>query len=177
MLTRVIFLFAFLTIAEGVALAQKPGSTLDPDKGARSSDSGIMTGTPEEEMLARQVVRAAEKEREENLDRAREAAQLSTEIRDSYARHKVFGRTEIKKLERLEKITRRIRSEAGGSDGEVTIDDPPREVEEALARLAEISEKMRQVVEKTSRYVVYASVIERANEALEIMRYLRAFSR
>jgi hypothetical protein len=176
MLTRVIFLAAFLITAEGFVLAQKSGTAPDMDKGARSSSSGIMTGTPEEEMLARAEVRAAEKERAENLDRAREAAQLSTEIRDSYARHKVFSRTEIKKLERLEKITRRIRSEAGGSDGEVTIDDPPREVEQALARLAEISEKMRQVVEKTSRYVVNATVIERANEALEMMRYLRTFS-
>lgn len=177
MLTRVIFLSAFFAIAGGVVLAQSPGTTPDPDKRARSSKSSIMTGTPEEEMLARQKLWADEKEREENLERAREAAQLSTEIRDTYARSKVFSRTEIKKLERLEKVTRRIRSEAGGSDGEVTIDDPPREVEQALTRLAEISEKMRQVVEKTSRHVVYASVIERANEALEIMRYLRAFAR
>jgi hypothetical protein len=177
MVIRVIFLAALLTITCSVAPAQKASTAPDQDKGARSSNSGIMTGTPEEEMLARQELRAAEKVRTENLDRAREAAQLSTEIRDSYARHKIFGRTEIKKLERLEKITRRIRSEAGGSDGDVVIDDPPQEVEQALARLAEISEKMRQVVEKTSRHVVYASVIERANEALEIMRYLRSFSR
>ncbi len=128
-------------------------------------------------MLARQDVRAAEKDHLENLERAREAAQLSTEIRDAYLRNKAFSRIEQKKLERLEKVTRKIRSEAGGSDGEVTIEDVPTQIEPALARIAEISDKMRKVVEKTPRQVVSASVIERANELLEIIHYLRTFTR
>ncbi|HUQ30832.1 MAG TPA: hypothetical protein VM095_01875, partial [Pyrinomonadaceae bacterium] len=146
------------------------------EKNSRNRDSGILVGTPEEEMLARRDVRAAEKDHQENLERAREAAQLSTEIRDSFLHNKAFSRVEEKKLERLEKLTRKIRSEAGGSDGEVTLDDVPTQMEPAVTRLAEISDKMRKVVEKTPRQVISAAAIERANELLEIIRYIRRFT-
>lgn len=126
--------------------------------------------------MARQNIKTAEKDYQENVERAREAAQLSTEIRDSFLHNKAFGRTEQKKLERLEKITRKIRNEAGGSDAEVTIENPPAQMEPALSRLAEISDKLRKGVEKTPRQVISASVIESANEALEVIRVIRNFT-
>lgn len=189
MLFRTLLLLALATglsvavqaqMGEKPARAQRnPNASVSAEKSApsRNNDSKIMVGSPEAEMMARQDVRAAEKDHLENLERAREAAQLSAEIRDAYLHNKAFGRIEQKKLERLEKITRKIRSEAGGSDGEVTIEDVPTQVEPALMRIAEISEKMRKVVEKTPRQVVSASVIERANELLEIIHYLRTFAR
>jgi hypothetical protein len=186
MLFRTLLLLALVTSFSVVAQAQgrkrlppqqNPNDSVSAEKASPNNDSKIMVGTPEAEMLARQDVRAAEKDHEENVERAREAAQLSTEIRDAYLHNKAFSRTEQKKLERLEKITRKIRSEAGGSDGEVTIENVPTQIEPALARIAEISDKMRKVVEKTPRQVVSASVIERANELLEIIHYLRTFTR
>lgn len=186
MLFRTLLLLTFVIGLSCVAQAQSrkparsvrnPNDAVSAEKATPGPDSNIMVGSPEAEMLARQDVRAAEKDHQENLERAREAAQLSTEIRDAYLHNKAFSRTEQKKLERLEKITRKIRSEAGGSDGEVTIEDVPTQIEPALTRIAEISEKMRNVVEKTPRQVVSASVIERANELLEIIHYLRTFTR
>jgi hypothetical protein len=135
-----------------------------------------MTGTPEEEMTARREIKAAEKNRQENLERAREAAQLGSEINNAFIKNQTLGRTEIKKLERLEKLTRRIRSETGGSDGDVTIENPPQKLESALSRLAELSEAMRKGVEKTPRQVISAYVIERTNEVLEILRFVRSFT-
>jgi vacuolar-type H+-ATPase subunit I/STV1 len=178
----------FLALAIGIvnvaqAQGERPGRPKQTsnrptrEKTRGNNDPDIMMGSPEAEMLMRQDIKAAEKDYEENLDRAREAAQLSTEIRDTYLHHKAFGRIEQKKLERLEKVTRKIRSEAGGSDGDVTLEDTPTQIEPALMRLAEVSEKMRKVVEKTPRHVVSTAVIERANEMLEIIRYIRTFTR
>jgi hypothetical protein len=186
MLFRTLLLLALAIGLAGAAQAQiqKPGATqqnpndsMSAEKAKSGKDSSIMVGSPEEEMMARQDLRAAEKDHQENLERAREAAQLSAEIRDAYLHNKALGRTEQKKLERLEKITRKIRSEAGGSDGEVTLENVPTQIEPTLARIAEISEKLRKVVEKTPRQVVSASVIERTNELLEIIHYLRNFMR
>ena len=185
-LFRALFVVALVTVISlpAHAQSQKQGraaqDTKDPasaEQGNNSTDSKIMVGSPEAEMLARRDVKAAEKEHQENLERAREAAQLSTEIRDSFLNNKALGRNEVKKLERLEKITRKIRSEAGGSDGDATLEYVPMELEPSLSRLAEISDKMRKGVEKTPRQVVSASVIERANEVLEIIRYLRSLPR
>lgn len=128
-------------------------------------------------MLARRELKFAEKERRENLERAREAAQLATEIQNSFLKNQTLSRTEVKKIERLEKLTRRIREAAGGSDGDVTIENPPRQLDSALQRIAELSEAMRMGVEKTPRQVISALVIERTNELLEIIRFARAMTR
>lgn len=128
-------------------------------------------------MLARRELKFAEKERRDNLERAREAAQLGTEVQNAFLKNQTLSRTEIKKIERLEKLTRRIRDEAGGSDGDVTIENPPRQLDSALQRIAELSEVLRQGVEKTPRQVVSALVIERTNELLEIIRFVRAMTR
>jgi vacuolar-type H+-ATPase subunit I/STV1 len=186
MLLRTLFLLALVISFNGAAQAQQVRQA-QPSKDAVSAergaprpdipDSRIRIGSPEAEMLARQDLKAAEKDHRENLERAREAAQLSTEIRDAYLHNKMFSRVEEKKLERLEKLTRKIRSEAGGSDGEATLENVPAQIEPALARLTEVTDKMCKGVEKTPRQVVSAGVIERANELLEIIRYIRTFTR
>ena len=186
MLLRTLFLLALVTTLNCVAQAQSgrpirprqsPVDSGSAEKATSGADTRIEMGSPEQEMLMRQNLKAAEKDHRENLERAREARQLSTEILDAYLHNKALGRNEVKKLERLEKITRKIRSEAGGSDGEALLENPPAQIEPALERLAEISDKMRHGVEKTPRQVISASVIERANEVLEIIRYIRTFTR
>ena len=179
---RVVLLAVFFACSALVGMGQAqvpPQNSNDSgsaDKNARPGDSKTMTGTPEAEMLARSEIKAAEKEYKENLDRAREAAQLSTEIRDAFSNTKAFSRTEQKKLERLEKITRKLRNGAGGSDAELTDAEAPSLLEPALARLAELTDKLRKGVEKTPRQVISAAVIERANEVLEIIRAVRSIT-
>src|SRR3954470_24896884 len=120
MLFRVLLLSVLITCAFDLADGQQsdplnnPNDSISADKGARSRRQKDLIGDPQQEMLARREIETAEKDHRENVDRAREAAQLSTEIRDSFVNNKALGRNEVKKLERLEKITRKIRSEAGG---------------------------------------------------------------
>ncbi|MDT4967676.1 MAG: hypothetical protein QOJ64_2413 [Acidobacteriota bacterium] len=163
-------------VAQEQAPAQNANVSAPRTKTSDPSDAKIMTGTPEAEMLARREIKAAEKDYKENLERAREAAQLGAEMRDAFMNTKDFSRTEQKKLERLEKITRKLRNEAGGSDAELTVEDPPSLLEAALARLAELTDTLRKGVEKTPRQVISAAVIERANEVLEIIRVVRTIT-
>ena len=53
----------------------------------------------------------------------------------------------------------------------------PYHLESALDRLAEISVELRKMVEKTPRQVISASLIERTNQLLEVVRYVRTFTR
>lgn len=162
--------------AQNQSSSQNPNDSFGADKDARRSNRDLL-GSPEDEMLIRQKIKADEKGYQENVERAREAAQLSAEVRDAFLSNKTLGRTEEKKLERLEKITRKIRSQAGGSDVSDALDDPPAQIEPALARLAEVSDKLRKGVEKTPRQVISAAVIEHANEVLELIRAIHSFSR
>lgn len=170
MSSRIILLLLFFIIGATAANAQSRGSSASGDP--FSDEAQIV-----EEMRVRWEIKYAEKTRLENLERAREAAQLGSELHNAYARAQVFSQAEKKKLDRLEKVTRKIRSMAGGTDGDVTIENMPSQIEPALKRLAELSDELRKAVEKTPRHVVSASVIERANEVLEVIRYLRSWTR
>jgi hypothetical protein len=174
MLNRtLLFLIALvaLTAFSGAAQAQTTRPQSSNDQAERDYDT--MLGSPAREMRARLEIERAEKLRRENLERAREVAQLGTELQDSFTSHKTLEHTELKKLERMEKLTRRIRSEAGGSDDEEPLKDAPSGLDVALTRIAELSGGLRKGVEKTPRLVISASVIEQANELLELISFVR----
>ena len=178
---RLLEVISFVFVCSIVVYAQtkpppnsKPDDPMNAGKG-NSSDDGPALGPMEEEMRAKRAIKFAEKEYHENLDRAREVAQLGTQVRDSYKQSKAIGRDDLKKLERLEKLTKRIRSEAGGSDEDISPGDVPNELEPAISRLAEVAESLRKVVEKTPRQVISAAVIEQANVILQLVRFARRF--
>ena len=133
-------------------------------------------GSPTEEMLGRAAIKNLEENHKETVERAREAAQLGAELRSVFRKGQPLGRDELKKLERMEKLSRSIRGRVGGSDDDDPLADPPRDLEAAFGRLADTSEDLRKSVEKTSRHVVSAAVIERANDLLQLIRVIRAFT-
>ncbi|HKS27330.1 MAG TPA: hypothetical protein VJS44_05895 [Pyrinomonadaceae bacterium] len=181
MLLRTLLFLSLVMTCAHVAQAQSRPTVNDSVNAAQSkpggSDRGPDLGTPEEEMRARNEIKIAEKERQENLERAKEVAQLGAEIRDGFTKSQSIGAIEIKKLERLEKLARRIRSRAGGSDDDEPLDNVPASLAPAVSRLADTSEALFKGVEKTPRMVISTVVIERANELLEIIRFIRTNSR
>lgn len=168
MSSRILLLLLFSVLFTISASAQTRPNFPDPSEGENATL---------EEMRVRWEIKYAEKSRLENLDRAREVAQLGSELYNSYTSNKTFGSTEKKKLDRLEKVTRKIRSQAGGSDGEMKDEDRPTQLDSALKRLAEVSAALKKAVEKTPRQVVSATVIERSNEVLELIRFVRLHTR
>ena len=73
----------------------------------------------------------------------------------------------------LEKLTKRVRNEAGGSDTEADVKDIPADTGAAVKRVAEMAEDLRKLVEKTPRHVISAAVIEQANKLIGIIQYVR----
>lgn len=133
--------------------------------------------TPEREMMSRAVIKHEEAVHRENLERAKENAELGAQLLDTFGRYKALSREDVKKLERMEKLSRKIRGGVGGSDDDAELKDPPRDLADALKRLAEMSEDLRKSVEKTTRHVVSAAVIERSNELIELIRHIRTITR
>ncbi len=130
-------------------------------------------GSPEIEMRARNALKAEKKQYDENLARAREASQLATQLVEAYKAKQVFGPEDSKKLERLEKLTRKIRNEAGGSETDADVKDIPTPMESAVKCTAELADDLRKLVEKTPRHVISASVIDQANKLLGLIQHLR----
>ncbi len=130
-------------------------------------------GSPESEMHARNILRAEKKQYDENLARAREASELATQLVSAYEARKVFNSDDGKKLERLEKLTKRIRNEAGGSESQPDTKDLPQAFGAIVKQVGELADGLRKLVEKTPRHVISASVIDQANKLLGLIQHVR----
>ena len=87
-----------------------------------------------------------------------------------------MSRDSSNKIDRLEKLTRKIRDEAGGDDQEVQLDKRPSNVPAALNQIAESAELLSKDVQNTPRQVVSASVIGNANVLLELIKIVRTLT-
>ena len=130
-------------------------------------------GSPENEMRARQVLKAEKKQYDENVARAREVSYLASEVVRAYEAKKTFNSEDAKKFERLEKLAKRIRNEAGGSDTEPDVKDIPAVMDAAVKKVAEMADDLRKLVEKTPRHVISAAVIDQANKLLGLLQHVR----
>ena len=119
------FIFALASFSFGQSSAGKPPPT--PPSNPPPSDNPIIPekkqsdtrfGSPENEMRSKAILKDEKKKYEENLGRAREVSDLAVELSDRYLSNKTLNSDDSKKLERIEKLTKRIRNEAGGSESE-----------------------------------------------------------
>ncbi|MDQ3908140.1 MAG: hypothetical protein M3268_07330 [Acidobacteriota bacterium] len=166
------FALCALTVAQQPQPAKLPPHPL-PDATAHSRDDDDGQSSPTEEMLKSIELRRSEETYKENLERARETAQLGADVRDTFKRQKSLAADDLKKLARIEKLARSIRNDAGGGDDDSKIDDPPSNLGAAIERLADLCEDFRKKVEKTPRNVVSASVINSANRLIELTRLIK----
>jgi len=173
MIASVVLFLATVTQAQSSRDPGVPPSAV-PGK-ADSSDTNF--GSPENEMRSKLLLKAEKKQYDENVARAREVSQLGSQVQESFAAKKLFASDEGKKLERLEKLTRRIRNEAGGSESDAEVKDIPGEIEAAVKRLADVAEELYKLVEKTPRHVVSAAVIDQANKLIGLVQRLRNSNR
>ncbi|HZJ45124.1 MAG TPA: hypothetical protein VFD63_15225 [Pyrinomonadaceae bacterium] len=148
---------------------------MSADKSAISDDPRPMT-TFEEELKAKRAIKLAEKEHEENLKRAREISDIAKQLQASFKSKSMLDRDDSKRLDRLEKLTKKIRGEAGGESEEVEIINRPTDTEKAVTQIAEKAASLSENVQKTPRQVVSASVIGSANVLLELIRMARSFN-
>lgn len=176
----IIFGVALLVLSASAATAQITPSTprppLPPPRSddPRERDQSPM-GTFEEEIRAKRAIKLAEKDHEENVERAKEIIQLAKTLQAALKDKTAIDRDSSKKLDRLEKLTKKIRSEAGGEDEEVKIVDRPADITAAINQIAESAETLSKEVQDTPRQVISASMIGKANVLLELIRLLRAF--
>ena len=167
---------AVLCLLTSAAVAQNKGSqkavSIDTEK-ASPDDPDRGMSTLEEEMRAKREIKAAEREYQENLDRARELSVLGTSIVTSFKEKNALDREDLKKLEKVEKLAKGIRSAAGGSEDDVEMDKPPKDLNSAVDMLGDLSKSLKDKVEKTPKHVISAAVIDEANVLLQLIRIVR----
>lgn len=180
MLRRTFFFCALVAgLAPGI-FAQRPSSSPPPPSNPlaeRDSPPSLRPGSTaseaEDEMKVKREIKLLQKEHEETVQHAQEAAELGEQILNSYQAGKNVSQADHKKLDKLERLVRKIRNQAGGSSGDEKPEPWKSDLESAFKGVAELSAKLRKEVEKTPRQVVSASIIEQANNLLELIQYVR----
>ena len=177
---RAVSILIFAVLFGGIVAVAQVSTTTPPrpiDATTKGQDDPRPLTTFEEELRAKRAIKMAEKDHEDNLKRAREIAQIGKELRETLKDKSVIDRDSLRKVERLEKLTKKIRSEAGGEDEEVTIENKPSDLCDVVTQVAEASKELSKDVHETPRQVVSASVIGKANVLLELLKMVRSFVR
>lgn len=167
-------LIAQVSLNAQVVRPPTPPTTMTADKSRPDSDEQAPTQL-DLDLRAKRAIKYAEKEHQENLTRAREASELGNALAAAFKQNQALGSADLKKLERLEKITKKIRNEAGASDEDFELEQKPCDLAEAVDSVAKVSTSLSEKVLKTPRRVVSTSIIEDSNVLLELIRIVRTY--
>ncbi len=167
-------LIAQLSLHAQVVRPPTAPTSITADKSRPDADEQVPTAL-DVEMRAKREIKYAEKEHKENLSRAREASELGNAVAAAFKQNQSLGSADLKKLEKLEKITKKIRNEAGASDDDFELEEKPNDLADAVNCLAKVSSSLSEKVLKTPRRVVSTSIIEESNVLLELIRLVRTY--
>lgn len=183
-LARLLATTALLLAVVASVPAQGTRST-DPLTPGKNADESTPFAGFEEELRAKQAIKLAEREHRENVGRGFDLSYLGAEIVASFKRKNSLDRDDLKKLDKLEKLTKAIRRAAGGSDDdEVEVKAsskdlhaaPSKDLPTTMTKLGELTESVKDLVVKTPRRVVSTTLIDEANVLLELIRSVRGIS-
>ena len=147
---------------------------------AQGSDASSRSGIPSkeelpkgvQESLAKQRIDREKKDFDEMLERGAEALKLTDQLEKSYTQNNHFSGEDQKKLERLEKVVKKIRNEMGGG-GDDELEDKPSSVANALENLKTGTTQLLDELKKTSRYSVSVAAVQSSNALLKVVQFLR----
>lgn len=171
-LSKIFFTFAFLLVGTLCAHAQFPD--------ASSADGRKKEDYPDsiKETFAKQRIKSEEKEFNELIGRSEEAAKISSQIWDSYDANKKLTLDDGKKLDRLEKLIKKIRDDLGSENDNDNKEKPAESASlsytEALKNISEMSSTLFDDLKKSGRFSISVSSIENSNKLLKLVRYVRA---
>ncbi len=131
------------------------------------------------ETLAKQRIEREKKDYEELLEKSEEAVKLSEELEKSFSDSKQISDEDRKKLEKLEKLVKKIRRELGGGDDE----EQEEKIAEAAQQNSTLGNALRNLqsnavnlfneIKKSTRYSISVIAIQTSNSLLKIVKFIR----
>lgn len=170
------FLFAFIFVMATCLYANAQvadASTANgrPDPNRQDLPDGI------KETLAKQRIKSEEKEYQELVKRGEEAAKLGEELDKSLEVTQKLSAEDVKKLDRLEKLVKKIREELGGKDEDAEKDESPIESPQSLLtavkNIKQDTASLLSEIKKIGRHSISVVAIESSNALLKLVRFLR----
>ena len=146
------------------------------------ADASTRSGFPREEELPKSIqenlakgrIDQEKKEYEELLKRGDEALKLAEDLEKSFSANNKLSGDDFKKLERLEKLVKKIRTDLGGEGDDSNAEEKsPSTLENAFEALQENTVKLVKELKKSTRYSISVIAIESSNLLLKVVKFLR----
>lgn len=126
------------------------------------------------ETLAKSRIDREKKDYEELLQNGEEAVKISESLEKSFAASATLSTEDQKKLDRLEKLAKKIRRELGADEiDDVDTVENPSSMREAFETLQLNTGKLVDALKKTTRYSVSVVAIQSSNAFLRIVKFIR----
>ncbi len=180
MAKRVFLPIAFLLLAAMSAAAQSPTQVQRrpsvppppsiPFPGASDQENSHMP----DEMRIRMEIARADADYKKTLDDADKLSALSTDVARVFRDTGKLNGDDLKKVGTIEKLAKRILSQAGGDEvGDQSSDLQRKPVNDALDQMSNAADKVQRCIKEQTRFVVSAAVISNANEIIQLAQHIR----
>lgn len=175
--SNLIFAVIFFSLAVVGVNAQSDAPSAGSRSGAASDKEDYPKGI--KESLAKSRIEREKKDYAELLQNGEEAVKLSESLEKTFADSKTLSSEDQKKLDRLEKLAKKIRSELGAENGEDAVGDEktnekaPLTMLSAFQNLKSSTVKLVGELKKTTRHSVSVVAIQSSNAFLRIVRFIR----
>jgi len=169
---------AVMLLAATSAAAQAPPVSKRP--AAPPPSSGLPDGSEQErsnlpeDMRIRMEIARADAEYKKTLDEADKLSTLSVEVTRGFHDTGKLDGDGLKKIGTIEKLAKRILSQAGGDEvDERSTDLQHKPLNEVLEEMSLAADKVQKSIKEQTRFVVSATVISNANEIIHLAQYIR----
>ena len=161
--SKLIFIFSLVLAGVSLASAQterNPQPKLDLPESMK-------------ENLAKRRIKDEEEEYQKLIKSSEEAVKISEELSKSYEENNKFSNEDQKKLEKLEKVVKKIRRDLGAEDDKEDEVNKPSTLINTLYTIKEKTSKLLIELKKTSRYSISVIAVESSNIVFKLVRFLR----
>lgn len=172
--SKFLLVFAFVLFGFVCANAQFTDAS-SPDGRTSISKEDLPDGI--KETFAKQRIKAEEKDFNEMLERCEEAAKISGELYKSFEANQKLSPDDAKKMERLEKLVKKIRDELGSEsddeDKNSRSNNSSLSFTDALKTIQDESSGLSSELKKQGRFSISVTAVESSNTLLKLVRFVR----
>jgi len=166
-ISKISLLLSILVLSAIVSLAQDAsGNRPDATKNLDLSE-------PMRENLAKHRIKEEEEQYQELIKRSEEAAKISEELTTSYEETKKFTDADSKKIDRLEKVVKKIRQDLGAADDDDATPEAPSSLTTTLETIKSNAANLLSELKKTTRYSVSVVAIESSNTVWKLLKFVK----
>ena len=171
-----VLLIAASAAAQSATPARPPVRVAAPPPGAVPGEQEN-THIPEEMRIKMEIARADE-EYKKTLEDADKLSSLSTEVTHAFHGAGKLAGDDLKKLGTIEKLAKRILTQAGGDEvGNNSADLQSKPLNDALDQLSAAADRVQKSIKEQTRFVVSATVISNANDIIHLAQHIRRIAK